>query len=198
LSTVKPRIALSTRNPGKLRELREMLEDLADIQAAGVDVDESGETLEDNARIKAEAALVLTGLPGLGDDSGLEVDALDGRPGVRSARYAGEAASDAENIAKLVGELRHVRARRRGARFRCVLALSWPGEPLRTFEGVCRGRILEAPRGSGGFGYDPVFEVPELKRTFAELGEKEKNRLSHRGKAVALLRAWLAKRPRGG
>jgi len=188
------RIALLTTNAGKRAELQALLGDLAEIEAVDVAVEENGETMDDNARIKAEAALRATGLPGLGDDSGLEVDALDGRPGVRSARYAGEGAGDADNIARLLDELRRVRVRRRGARFRCVLALAWPGEPLRTFDGVCRGRILEAPRGAGGFGYDPVFEVPDLKRTFAELQPDEKNARSHRGKAVALLRAWLANR----
>ena len=188
------RIALLTTNAGKRAELQALLGDLAEIEAVDVAVEENGETMDDNARIKAEAALRATGLPGLGDDSGLEVDALDGRPGVRSARYAGEGAGDADNIARLLDELRRMRVRRRGARFRCVLALAWPGEPLRTFDGVCRGRILEAPRGAGGFGYDPVFEVPDLKRTFAELQPDEKNARSHRGKAVALLRAWLANR----
>jgi XTP/dITP diphosphohydrolase len=188
------RIALATSNAGKRAELQELLGDVAELVAVGVRVDETGTTFEENARLKAEAALRETGLPGLGDDSGLEVAALDGRPGVLSARFAGEGASDAANIAKLLDELRGERTRRRGARFRCVLALAWPGEPLRTFEGVCRGRILEAPRGTGGFGYDPVFELLESRRTFAELSGEEKNRVSHRGRAVALLRAWLVAR----
>jgi len=191
---MKPRIVLATRNAGKVRELQALLGDLVEIESLEADVDETGATLDENARIKAEAARLRSGEPGLGDDSGLEVAALDGRPGVRSARYAGESATDADNIARLLHDLRGVSGRRRGARFRCVLALCWPGEPLRTFEGVCRGRILEAPRGAGGFGYDPVFEVPELGKSFAELAQKEKNRISHRGKAVALLRAWLANR----
>jgi XTP/dITP diphosphohydrolase len=175
-----------------------MVGDAVDLVPLDRDVEETGTTFEENARIKAEAALAHTGLPGLGDDSGLEVFALDGRPGVYSARYAGEKANDLDNIALLLSELRGVPERRRGARFRCVLALAWPGEPVRTFEGVCRGRILEAMRGERGFGYDPVFFVPSLGRSMAELPLDEKNRLSHRGRAVALLRAWLEERLRKG
>ena len=195
---MKARLALATRNAGKARELQALLGDRVEIEAVETDVAETGETMEQNARIKAEAALLRTGRPGLGDDSGLEVAALHGRPGVRSARYAGEQASDADNVARLLQELRGVSGRRRGARFCCVLALCWPGEPVRTFQGVCRGWILETPRGTGGFGYDPVFLVPELGKSFAELSPEEKNRLSHRGRAAALLSAWLAKRLPGG
>lgn len=190
-------IALATRNAGKLREIERLVGEVVTLRPLDVHVDEVGATLEENAILKAEAALAQSALPGLGDDSGLEVSALDGRPGVRSARYSGENATDAQNIALLLEELRGVRERRRGARFRCVLALAWPGEPVRTFEGVCRGRILEAPRGTSGFGYDPVFLVPERGLTFAELPADDKNRISHRGRAVALLRSWLEERLSG-
>jgi XTP/dITP diphosphohydrolase len=155
---------------------------------------EDGPTFEANARIKAIFALRATGLPSLADDSGLEVDALDGGPGVRTRRYAGEAATDADNNAKLLRELAGLPLERRGARYVCVLALALPGErgddrgaPLIIRRGTCRGRIATSPRGNAGFGYDPIFEPypePPGGRTFGQYSEAEKNRISHRARAA--------------
>ncbi len=154
-----------------------------------LDVEETGTTFQANARLKAEAGARRFGAPCLADDSGLCVDALDGRPGVYSARYA---PTDAERIAKLLGELAGVPAERRSAAFVCAIALVWPDGRAIEVEGRCEGVITEAPRGAGGFGYDPVFRVPALGRTFAELAAAEKNRMSHRAMAVSRLRAALA------
>ncbi|GIV59991.1 MAG: non-canonical purine NTP pyrophosphatase [Rhodothermaceae bacterium] len=185
-------IVLATRNPGKVRELRALLAGWPVVLRTAADfpgapeVEEDAPTLEGNARKKALALHRHTGLPALADDTGLEVDALGGRPGVHSARFAGPGAGDAENRARLLQELHGVPDRT--ARFRTVLAFATDDGVL-CFEGICRGYILEKERGRGGFGYDPLF-VPEGEtRTFAELSPAEKNALSHRGKA---LRAWLA------
>ena len=187
-----PRLYLATANPAKIAEFRALLDglgyeirSLADLP--GVALPAEGETsYADNARSKARAVARATGAIALGDDSGLEVDALGGRPGVASARYGGPGLSDAERVARLLAELAGARART--ARFRCVLALVAPWGAEVTVEGLVEGVVGEAPRGHGGFGYDPVFLVPELGRTFAELAAGEKHRLSHRGRAVA--RAW--------
>lgn len=180
-------IVLATRNPGKLAELNALLEGLpvrlhaaADFPGAP-EVDEDAPTLEGNARKKALALHTHTGLPALADDTGLEVAALGGRPGVHSARYAGPAADDAANRAKLLAELSA--AADRSARFRTVVAFA-DGEAVHTFEGVCTGRIAEAPRGTGGFGYDPLFVPDGEAWTFAELPAAEKNAISHRGRAL--------------
>lgn len=187
------KLLLGTNNAGKLRELQDLLGDLpADLispQAAGLDleVEETGATYAANARLKAEALARASGLITLADDSGLEVDALGGAPGVLSARYAGPGASDADRRAKLLRALAAVPAPR-AARFRCVIALAEPaaaGLIVALFEGVCPGEIGHEERGFNGFGYDPVFYLPELGRTLAELPEAQKNRLSHRGRAVA-------------
>ncbi len=201
------RVVVATQNRGKLAELRQLLDlpglELIGVDQAGValpDVEETGETYRDNALLKAQAIARLTGLPTLADDSGLEVDALGGEPGVRSARYAGDAGPKA-NTEKLLAVMDAVPDGTRAARFRCVIVLlpSAEAEPL-VVEGVCEGAIARAPRGGGGFGYDPVFEVAprELallpgraetdRLTMAELDDGEKNAISHRGRAVRALR----------
>jgi XTP/dITP diphosphohydrolase len=189
-----PRYLLCTGNPGKAAELRALLPvgiELVTLTEAGLptDLPETGDTLEANALQKARYAHERTGLPCIADDTGLEVDALNGAPGVLSARYAGEAKDPAANMAKLLHELQGVTDR--SARFRTGIALV-DGEGERTFEGEVRGTITEAPRGTGGFGYDPVF-LPEMSDlTFAELDPRRKNAISHRGMAVWKLVRALA------
>jgi len=194
-------VVIATTNEGKLSELRALLGDLP-LQLLSVDavlgerllVSEDGSTFDQNAVVKARAVCQATGLYALADDSGLEVDALDGRPGVRSARFAHERATDAENNATLLRELEEVVDGGRHAKFRCVLALAspWAPDAIETVEGSCEGTIARAPRGSGGFGYDPLFIVPELGgRAMAELSEAEKNSVSHRARAVRALRPLL-------
>ncbi len=183
-------LVVATRNAGKLREIRHLLED-AGITVLGLDafpeipeIDEDGATFMANAVKKAETVARLTGRPCLADDSGLTVEALAGEPGVHSARYAGVQGDDAANNARLLKELFGVPAQHRQAAFCCVMALSLPGTSPRYFEGRVCGRILDAPRGSGGFGYDPLFLVDGFDRTMAELPLAEKNRISHRGQAL--------------
>lgn len=183
-----PRLVIGTKNRDKLAEMREVLEEtgLAGeivTDAHWEEVEETGQTLADNALLKARSVVAATGLPTLADDSGLEVDALQGAPGVRSSRFAGEGADYLENRQKLLAELEGVDDR--SARFRTVVALAFPDGVEVTAEGVLEGTIAESPRGSGGFGYDPVFEVDG--RTLAELSGEEKNRLSHRGLAIRAL-----------
>lgn len=184
------KLVVATFNPGKLRELRALLE-RPDLELVGLDAfpgarapDETGATLEENARLKARAAHALTGLPALADDTGLEVDALGGRPGVHSARFAGEDGNAEANVRRLLGELEGVPEALRSARFRTVILGVLPADKEIIGEGLLEGRITRAPRGSHGFGYDPVFELPELGRTLAELDPAEKNRWSHRMRAV--------------
>lgn len=153
--------------------------------------EETGESYAANALAKARAAARHTGRLALGDDSGLEVDALGGAPGVHSARFGGPGLDDAGRCARLVAALQGVEEGRRTARFRCVIALVDPGGAEHLVEGVAEGTILTAPRGQSGFGYDPLFYYPPLGRTFAELSEKEKARVSHRGRAVAAVRRLL-------
>jgi len=194
-------IVIATTNEGKLSELRALLSDLpvqllsvADVLGAKLSIAEDGLTFDENASTKARAVCQATNLYALADDSGLEVDALGGRPGVRSARFAHERATDAENNAALLRELDEVSDGGRTAKFRCVLALAspWSVERVETVEGSCDGFIARAPRGSGGFGYDPLFIVPELgSRAMAELSEAEKNGVSHRARAVRALRPVL-------
>ncbi len=196
-------ILLATNNAGKLAEYQELLAGVAGLKVAslvslrhGVDVVEDGETFHANALKKAQAAARILGLPSMADDSGLEVDALAGRPGVRSARYAGERASDAENNAKLLTELEGVPESERAARFRCTIVIvDQEGKELVLAEGTCEGRIAEAPAGTGGFGYDPVFVPEGDTRTMAELSREEKNAISHRAKASASLKAQLRELP---
>lgn len=191
------RVVLATDNPGKVAELRAILAGtgLELVPGEGVgglpDVEEFGESFEENAIAKARAACLYTGLAAMADDSGLEVDALGGAPGVRSARYAGETQSDAANVAKLLLELDGVPGSGRGARFVCVAAYVDPAGRTLTARGICKGRIIEQPRGGGGFGYDPVFVCEGHERTMAELPAGEKNAISHRGLAFRGLREQL-------
>ena len=194
-------VVMATSNEGKLSELKALLGDLplqllsaASVLGHPFSINEDGSTLEANAVAKAKAASSATGLIALADDSGLEVDALGGRPGVRSARFAHERATDAENNAALLRELEEIGDDDRRARFRCVLALvnPWTPDVIDTVEGSCEGLIARAPRGSGGFGYDPLFIVPELGgRAMAELAEAEKNAVSHRSRAARAMRRVL-------
>jgi XTP/dITP diphosphohydrolase len=196
------RLVVATRNAGKLREVAAALA-AAGIEAVGLAalgdaagaVEETGASFEANARLKAEAASRHTDLPVLADDSGLEVDALGGEPGVRSARWGGAGCDDAGRNRRLLEALRGVPAERRAARFRCVLAVARHGATLAVFEGTVEGRISTEPRGSGGFGYDPVFCHPPSGKTFGELTAAEKGRCSHRGRALAALVAALRERP---
>jgi XTP/dITP diphosphohydrolase len=192
-------LVIATSNEGKLNELRALFADLPiqllslpNVLGERLVIPEDGATFEANAVIKARAACKATGLYALSDDSGLEVKALGGRPGVRSARFAHERATDAENNAALLRALEEVPDAERLARFRCVLALAnpWDRDRVETVEGSVEGLIARAPRGSGGFGYDPLFILPELgNRAVAELDESEKNRISHRGRAAKAMRA---------
>ena len=196
-----PRLLVATRSEHKLRELRDLLRleraELVSLDQLGVDGDpvEDGDTFRTNAAIKASFGFTATGLPTLADDSGLEVDALDGAPGVRTRRYAGEDATDADNNATLLLALEGLAPERRGARYVCVLALATPDAPLAFSRGTCRGRIATAPRGTGGFGYDPIFEPggePPGGRTFGLWTPDEKNRISHRARAARRMAPRLA------
>ena len=197
----RPRLLVATHSVHKLGELRELLRlergELVSLDDLGIadEPAETGETFATNARIKARFGARRTGLPTLADDSGLEVDALDGGPGVRTRRYAGPDASDLDNNAKLLAELDGLPPERRRARYVCVLALATPSAgagprdavPIRLVRGTTRGRIATAPRGSGGFGYDPIFEPdgePPGGRTFGQWSAAEKNAVSHRGRAA--------------
>lgn len=183
-----PRIVVASKNPDKVREMEEVLgtTGLASEIVKGLDwpdVAETGETIEDNARLKGRAVMEATGLPVIADDTGLEVDALDGRPGVRSSRFAGEHASYADNLDLLLEKMEGIDDR--GARFRTVVALVFPDGAEITAEGILDGVITERPRGSHGFGYDPVFEVGG--RTLGEMTLDEKTELSHRARAIRAL-----------
>jgi len=200
--TASRRLLVATRSVHKLRELRELLEVGPDVELVSPDdvgipdePDETGETFETNARLKARFYARRSGLPTLADDSGIEVDALGGAPGVRTRRYAGPDATDEANNRKLLAELGSLAPDRRGARYVCVLALALPADegpngglqPL-VRRGTCRGRIARAPKGDGGFGYDPIFEPasePPGGRTLGEWSAEKKNRISHRARAAA-------------
>ena len=198
------RIVVATGNIGKLQELETMLgplgveiKSLADYPDIP-EVVEDGETFAENAAKKARVVAGATGEVALADDSGLEVDFLDGAPGVYSARFAGEEKDDRANNEKLMRLLEGVPPEKRGARFRCVVALALPGGRVVTTEGACEGVIVDRPRGEGGFGYDPLFYVPRLGKTFAQLDMSEKNLISHRGKAFDQAREVIASlRPAG-
>ncbi len=191
-------LVVATGNPGKLREFRRLLGDLpfslCSLAELSVALPEEGDDYEANAVVKARTAARAAGLPALADDSGLEVAALGGAPGPRSARYGGPDLDDAGRVARLLGELQGVPRDRRVARFVCVAALADPDGAVVTARGVCPGRILESPRGVGGFGYDPVFWVEERGAAMAELADADKDALSHRGRAVAQLRDALQSR----
>jgi XTP/dITP diphosphohydrolase len=186
-----PALVLATRNAHKLREFRRLLPGV-ELEPLPDEIElppETGDTFEANALIKARAAAAATGKPAIADDSGIEAEALGGRPGVRSARYAGEDATDGENLDKLRAEV----PPGSGLRYVCSVAYVEPGHPPRTVERTCEGRMAEAPSGDRGFGYDPIFlpvDTPD-GRTMAELTDEEKDRISHRGRAVREAAAWL-------
>jgi len=188
-------VLVSTRNAHKLVEIRQILGpsfellDLSSIPALG-EVEETGTTFEENAGLKALAASAHFGGWVLADDSGLEVDALAGAPGVRSARFSGEGATDVTNRALLLEKLAGVPSNQRSARFRCVIALARGGEVLAHFSGSVEGAIIGSEKGAGGFGYDPLFVPEGFSETFAELSAETKNSLSHRGRALASLKVW--------
>lgn len=191
------KILVATRNPGKLREYVDLLVGLlvewVSLSDVGIemDVDETGATFEENARLKATTYAQESGLLALADDSGLEVDALDGAPGVYSSRYAGPGTGDSDRYRLLLRNLEGVPGERRTARFRCVVAVCTPDGELHTAEGTCEGRITHTPRGEHGFGYDPVFYVIERGATMAELEPEIKNRISHRARALEAIRPTL-------
>ncbi len=192
-STSEPCILLATHNEGKIREFRAALAEAGYVGIPVAEIadleepEENGETFAENAMLKARYYMEQTGMPALADDSGIEVDALDGAPGIHSARYAGHHGDDEANNRKLVAELANVPAEERTARYVCELAILFPeGRELRT-RGICEGRIQDEPVGSGGFGYDPYFYLPERNCTMAELTLEEKNAISHRGRALRKL-----------
>lgn len=190
-------IVLATRNAHKIIEFREILKDFK-IELKSLDdfgpipeAIEDGTTFDENAYKKAIHTAKILGIPAIADDSGLAVDALDGRPGVYSARYAGEKATDGDNCTKLLEELDGKKNRK--AHFHCVVSIAVPSGPALTYEGSCEGVILEEKRGESGFGYDPLFYFEDYGKTFAELSMTEKNKVSHRGKALADLKEEMPK-----
>jgi XTP/dITP diphosphohydrolase len=192
------KILVATRNQGKLNEIRSLLQGVS-IEILSLDsfpelpdVPEDGETFEENALKKARAMARATEIAALADDSGLRVDALNGRPGVLSARYGGEGASDGEKCARILEEMKGIPDALRTARFICVLALVAPNGVERLFKGVCEGTIIREMRGAAGFGYDPIFYHPESRCTFAEMDPEAKNRVSHRGRALNEFRNYLS------
>jgi len=198
-------LVLATRNQGKVSEFKELLSDF-DVEIKALQdfgpisqVIEDGETFEENAYKKAHFTAKMLGFPVLADDSGLMVEALGGVPGVHSARYAGEGASDEENNLKLLEAMKGVENRK--AAFKCVIIIAVPSGPALTYDGICEGEITDEMKGDRGFGYDPVFYYPPLKKTFAQMSIEEKNRVSHRGRAMSQLRdefdkvlIWLRQR----
>jgi len=193
----KVEVVIATRNMGKLREIQAILAplglkifSLSDFPAIP-EIIEDGQTFEENAVKKAVAVARQTGRIAIADDSGLSVDALQGRPGVFSSRYAGEKSTDTERYQKLLGEMSAIPKEKRVAAFICVIAVSSPEGKAETVAGQCRGEIALAPRGSHGFGYDPVFYLPELGKTMAELAPEVKNRISHRARALEKLKSIL-------
>lgn len=189
----RPLLLLATNNAGKVANFRQLLSDsnwnivTPHERGLALDVAEIGATYAENALIKGRAFAAAAGLPALADDSGLEVDALHGGPGIYSARYGGPGLSDADRVHLLLSAIRDVPATERGARFRCVLVLVLPSGRYWQAEGVCEGALASAPAGAGGFGYDPIFVPREVGRTMAELTAEQKNRVSHRARAVLAL-----------
>lgn len=187
-------IVLATHNAGKIRELKKILEPLGydavpirEILPDLSEPEETGKTFEENALLKATYYMKASGKPCLADDSGIVVDALDGRPGVYSARYAGEDATDEQNNQKLLKELADVPYEQRTGHYACVVALCWPDGRKITAEGICKGIVRDFYAGEGGFGYDPLFFLPDQGKTIAEISMEEKNKISHRGKALRKL-----------
>jgi len=193
------KLIVATKNEGKIKEIKEMLGDLKlqvlSMEEAGInkEVEENGDTFEDNALIKAQEIFKATGEMVMADDSGLEVDYLGGAPGVHSARFAGEGATDQDRNNKLLKMLAGVPFEKRSARFVCAVAVILPDGDSFTVRGTCEGFIAFEPRGSNGFGYDPLFYLPRYDKTFAEISSKEKNLISHRGKAMQLAKLQLRK-----
>lgn len=189
------KLLLASSNRGKLEEFREALPEVRLFSTDDFDLGtfppEAGTTYDENALIKAGFATVQSGLPALADDSGLEVDAMDGAPGIHSARFGGDV-PDGERMALVLERLRDRTGEARGAAFRCSLVLALPAGEVRVFPGETRGLILEGPRGRDGFGYDPIFWSPELGKSFAEATRAEKRLVSHRGRAIRKLQEWLA------
>ncbi|WP_077618996.1 XTP/dITP diphosphatase [Bacillus sinesaloumensis] len=190
-------IMIATKNQGKVNEFRDLfaskgiiVKSLLDYPDVG-DIEETGTTFSENAQIKAEEIANKLHIPVIADDSGLSIDYLDGRPGVYSARYAGEHKNDLDNLNKVLDELMGVPKEKRSAKFHCALALAIPGEKTQIVEGTCEGIISEEPIGDKGFGYDPIFFVPEKGQTMAQLSKDEKNEISHRGNALRKLNALL-------
>jgi XTP/dITP diphosphohydrolase len=194
----KDTIVLATHNAGKIREIEQILQPLGyscvsvkDVLRDEQEPEETGSTFAENALIKATYYMKRTHMPCLADDSGIVVDVLQGRPGVYSARYAGEDCNDERNNEKLIRELAHVPYEQRTGHYACVLVLVWPDGSALTAEGTCEGIIRDTYAGTGGFGYDPLFYLPELGKTMAEVSMAEKNALSHRGKALRKLAGML-------
>lgn len=192
------RLIVASRNQKKINEIQAIARDFGlevisrdDAGLPPVDIEETGETFEENALLKAMAIMEMSGCPAVADDSGLEVDWLDGAPGVYSARFAGDACDDLANNRKLLELMAGVPPARRTARFVSAIALAYPDGKTLVVRGVTEGRLLEEPRGAGGFGYDPLFVPQGHDRTYAELPADEKNKISHRGKALAAMKALL-------
>ena len=191
------KLLIASTNEGKINEYRQLFGGLAlEIvnpreQGLDIKVEEGDISMDENARLKAEAYAKASGILTLADDSGLWVDALDGEPGIHSARYAGENASDAERVQYLLSRLKDVKQDKRTARFKCSIAIARPDDGVEFFHGECEGMITLEPRGEGGFGYDPVFYVPEYNKTMAELTPDEKNNISHRARAARQARKIL-------
>jgi len=185
-----PKLLLATGNPAKMREFSLLLQNAPfpittpDDEGIYIEVEETGHTMEENAQLKAAAYASLSKTIVVADDSGLEIDALGGKPGPLSARYAGENATNDERIALILSRLQGIPWEKRSARFRCVIAIALPSGDIKLCEGECPGYITFEPRGNAGFGYDPIFYLPEFDKTMAELTMDEKNRISHRGKAT--------------
>lgn len=190
MNNIKPRVVLASNNMHKAKEIKSIIGEFYDIitlSEAGLDnfeIVEDGNTFEENAAKKAVAVFNETGLPTIADDSGLCVDYLDGKPGVHTARFAGENASDSENIDKLLDELKNVPYEKRTAHFVCVIAFIDKTDNIKYFCGECSGYILDEKRGSNGFGYDPVFYYPDFELSLAQMPESEKNKISHRSQAL--------------
>ncbi|MFC3040042.1 XTP/dITP diphosphatase [Virgibacillus xinjiangensis] len=193
-------IIIATKNQGKAIEFKELFSkyginarSLTELDREPKDIDETGNTFQENAALKAEQTAEILSAPVLADDSGLVVDALDGEPGVYSARYAGDQKDDQANINKVLHGLDGVPAEKRTARFICVLAVATPGEETIFRQGICEGHIAHTEAGENGFGYDPIFIPERYEKTMAQLPKAEKNRISHRAKALQELGAWLDK-----
>lgn len=193
----RARVVLATRNPGKRKELEALLSDLP-LEIFALDefqncpeIVEDGRTFQENATKKALAIAKFTGMMAIGEDSGIEVDALGNKPGIYSARFAGPNATDEDNNRLLLHKLRNVPRAKRSARYRCVIVCAAAGKVLFTVEGECAGLIAQAPTGTNGFGYDPIFYIPMMRKTFGELPPEVKNQFSHRARAAALLKQKL-------